>query len=70
MLANEEKKKPAAHRDTDRTGREARLCMAERGPGLQTKTKEDEKHKNKKVPLRQGMKGGSHHTNGDCTDAS
>lgn len=33
------------------------------------KTKEDEKIKIK-LPLRQGMKGGSHHTNGDCTDAS
>ena len=36
MLANEEKGKPAAPRETDRTDTEARLCMAERGPGLQT----------------------------------
>lgn len=47
MLANEEKKKPAAHREADRTDRAARLCMAERGPGLQTKTKEDGKIKTK-----------------------
>lgn len=68
-LRTRRKRNLLQHRDTDRTDREARLCMAERGPGLQTKPKEDEKIKIK-LPLRQGMKGGSHHTNGDCTDAS